>query len=223
MPIELRKAAELEHLLIGAVEIAGVDVAPSSAELRGWSDAVAVSAQQTAELPEHQTLRQAVRQMLRHGKFKASGRSKPAQEYLLRCAVEAGKLPNINAPVDILNTVSLKMGLPISLLSLAKCSSNLTVRRGTQGESYVFNSVGQELDVADLVVVCDQSSAEGRAVGSPIKDSLAGKIEASDNHLIAIVYAPASAAQVLDHACQLLTEHFIQYLQGARVAPVLVS
>jgi DNA/RNA-binding domain of Phe-tRNA-synthetase-like protein len=97
------------------------------------------------------------------------------------------------------------------------------VRRGTQGESYVFNSVGQELDVADLVIVCDQSSPGGRAVGSPIKDSMAGKIEASDNHLIAIVYAPANAQPALEHACQMLTEHFVQYLQGARVARVPVS
>lgn len=202
MQIEVLKAAELSDLLIAAVEIDGAQVTPSTAELREWSDAVAVRARETAEQPENQALRQAVRQMLRHGKFKASGRSKPAQEYLLRCAVEVGKLPNINTPVDILNTVSLEVGLPISLLSLTKCSDKLAVRRGNLDESYVFNSAGQELNVTDLVVVCDQSSHGGRAVGSPIKDSMAGKIETDDTHLVAIVYAPVGAEQGSFHSHQ---------------------
>lgn len=223
MQIEVHKAAELANLLIAAVEMDCVEVAPSTAELREWSDGVAVRARETVEQPADQALRQAVRQMLRHGKFKASGRSKPAQEYLLRCAVETGRLPNINMPVDILNTVSLEVGLPISLLSLAKCSDKLAVRRGNQAESYIFNSAGQELDVTDLVVVCDQSSHGGRAVGSPIKDSMAGKIDTQDTHLVAIVYAPLGAEQELERVCQLLTDNFIQFVQGVRVARVRVG
>ncbi len=176
--------------------------------------------------PRDELLRQQVRQMLRHGKFKASGRSKPAQEYLLRCATEENCLPNINAPVDILNTVSLASGLPISLLSIKKCSDQLLVRRGRVGEAYVFNTVGHEIDVQDLVVVCDTSSNQDRPVGSPIKDSMAGKIESSDDHLVAIIYAPTAAFResnsLLQNACQALADAFKKYIPGVE-ATILQS
>ncbi len=220
MSIVLTKSAELAELLVGAVEFESVEVAESSVELRTWSDAAARQSAAIAEQPEQEALRQRVRQMLRHGQFKASGRSKPAQEYLLRCAAQDGQLPNINAPVDILNTVSLECGLPISLLSITKCSPRLIVRRGEAGESYVFNATGQELNVTDLVVACDQSTEasrpNGRPVGSPIKDSMAGKIEASDTHLIAIVYAPVGCEAVLRKTCESLIENFSKYITGVR-------
>src|SRR5262245_13146155 len=44
-------------------------------------------------------VREAVRQLLRHGGFKPTGRSKPASEYLLRTVGEA-KLSSINLAVD---------------------------------------------------------------------------------------------------------------------------
>ncbi len=112
MTVEISQSPELTGLRIGAVEFPGVQVEPSSPSLRNWSDEVAQRAAAEADAQEHEELRQRIRQMLRYGQFKASGRSKPAQEYLLRCAVQDRGLPNINSPVDILNTVSLESGLP---------------------------------------------------------------------------------------------------------------
>ncbi len=214
MTIEIIQSPELTGLTIGVVEFTGVSVFPSPDTLRAWSDEVARRAAQDSELPHNEELRKHVRQMLRYGAFKASGRSKPAQEYLLRCAVENGSLPNINAPVDILNAVSLECGLPISLLSITKSSPKLSVRRGHAGESYVFNSVGQELNVADLIVVCDRGQTPERPIGSPIKDSMAGKIEASDDHQVAIIYAPTIASERLNQAAQSLIERFETYGVG---------
>ncbi|MCC6510232.1 MAG: hypothetical protein IT423_14095 [Pirellulaceae bacterium] len=188
--IELTLDQELAGLSILALEVEHVQVLPASVKLRLWADDMAAQAVEHSRLPASEKLRVAVRQMLKFGKFKASGRSKPAQEYLMRCALEEGSLPRINGPVDVLNTCSLAGGLPISLLSLAKCSRSLHVRRGTEGEGYVFNSIGQVLDVQDLVVTCDASDSTSRPVGSPIKDSLAGKIESDDTALVAIIYAP---------------------------------
>jgi DNA/RNA-binding domain of Phe-tRNA-synthetase-like protein len=211
--VEVTLSPQLTGLKLGVVTVADVAVFPASQELRAWSDEVARRAATEAELPENEELRQQVRQMLRHGKFKASGRSKPAQEYLLRCATQEHALPNINAPVDILNTVSLQAGLPISLLSIAKCSPLLNLRYGVAGESYVFNSVGQELDATDLIVVCDRSQSPDRPVGSPIKDSLAGKIETGDEHLVAVIYAPNTVLGEgrLKIARNLLVDSFHQY------------
>ena len=212
MQIEISKSPDLEQLTLGAVELQIPSVDESDAALRAWSDGIAQ--QRAASSDEQEPLRQKIRQMLRHGHFKASGRSKPAQEYLLRCATENSTLPCINAPVDILNTVSLDCGLPISLLSISKCSGQLHIRRGLAGETYVFNTVGQELDLTNLVVVCDASVQPSRPVGSPIKDSMAGKIEPSDKHLIAIVYAPTGFESALNGACTSLIEDYQRFING---------
>lgn len=215
MPHDINVSSEVDKLRLGVVSLAGVAVLPSSEQLRAWSNTVAKQMALQSDLPEQETLRQEVRQLLRHGKFKASGRSKPAQEYLLRCAKENGELPNINAPVDVLNTVSLQSGLPISLLSLAKCSRQLHVRHGATGESFVFNSAGQDLAVEDLIVVCDRTRDQ-RPVGSPVKDSMAGKIESSDTDLVAIVYAPRTplGQTKLRDCVQALAVSFRSYCQG---------
>ena len=223
MTIELSQCPELTSLLIGAVEFTNVSVQASPLALRAWSDEVSMKAVAEAELPASEELRQQVRQMLRYGKFKASGRSKPAQEYLLRCAVQDKSLPNINAPVDILNTVSLACGLPISLLSIRKSSSKLHVRRGQSGEAYIFNAAGQELDVEDLIVVCDQNQNPGRPIGSPIKDSMAGKIEKSDDHQIAIIYGPLTASDRISRAKEMLIDRFSLYQVGQGQSVELVS
>jgi DNA/RNA-binding domain of Phe-tRNA-synthetase-like protein len=227
MALQVTVSPELTCLRVTAIEIRGVTVVPSSVELRQWSDQVARQAVAVAQTSEHEQMRQEVRQMLRHGKFKASGRSKPAQEYLLRCATEAGVLPSINGPVDVLNSVSLQCGLPISLLSLGKCSEDLCIRYGRTGESYVFNSVGQELDAEDLVVVCNLSHSDQRPVGSPIKDSMAGKIESKDVDLAAIIYAPATTLgqNKLAMTTQLLISKMIEYChpQSAVEATVTVN
>lgn len=222
MPLTLTAAEELDRLHIVAVEIEQVQVVPSSARLRLWSDELAQQAVEHSQLPEAEQLRNAVRKLLRHGKFKASGRSKPAQEYLLRCALEEGSLPRINAPVDVLNTASLVGGLPISLLSLAKCSPDLHIRRGAAGEGFVFNSSGQVLDVEDLIVTCDASQTPDRPVGSPVKDSMAGKIEPTDTALVAIIYAPLDTPGIAaaNLTAQLLADSMVDLCE-ARLGEIL--
>src|SRR5262245_54199405 len=57
-----------------------------------------------APLRSDDTVRETVRQLLRHGGFKPTGRSKPASEYLLK-AVGEGRLTSINVAVDVCNVV----------------------------------------------------------------------------------------------------------------------
>lgn len=224
MTLTIRLAEELEHLHVVGLLVEHVLVGPASAKLRLWADSQAEQAVAHSQSSESEDLRQRVRRMLKHGKFKASGRSKPAQEYLLRCALEEGCLPRINGPVDVLNTASLIGGLPISLLSRAKCSSKLEVRRGLPGEGYVFNSVGQVLDVEDLVVTCDATQAPSRPVGSPIKDSMAGKIEGCDTALIAIIYAPKDSEGIAtaSRTAQILADGLVEHCQ-ASLGPIVAT
>lgn len=222
MPLTLTSAEELEHLHVVALEIEHVRVTPASVRLSLWSDQAAQQAVEHSQSSEAEQLRNSIRKLLRHGKFKASGRSKPAQEYLLRCALEEGSLPRINGPVDVLNTASLAGGLPISLLSLRKCSPDLHIRRGTTGEGYVFNAAGQVLDVEDLIVTCDASQTPERPVGSPVKDSMVGKIEADDTSLVAIIYAPLDSAGVAaaTWTARLLADSLVDYCE-ARLGELL--
>lgn len=213
MPLTLTLAEELDQMQVVVLEVEHVQVGPASARLRLWADEAAQWAVEHSQSSEFDKLRTAVRTMLRHGKFKASGRSKPAHEYLLRCALEEGSLPRINGPVDVLNTASLLGGLPISLLSLDKCSRDLHIRRGTTGEGFVFNAGGQVLDVEDMVVTCDASHTPARPVGSPVKDSMAGKIEPSDTALVAIIYAPISplGTAAAERTVQLLGANLVEF------------
>ena len=206
--VHVNQCPSLDRLSLHCVEIENVSVAPACQALQGFQAEVVDEVRRTADQPKIEAERQEVRQLLRFGKFKASGRSKPAQEYLLRCALQDAALPQINGPVDLLNAISLQYNLPISLLSVAKCSNRLYVRRGLPGESFVFNSGGQMLELQDLITTyaiesmapanlstdrVEPSNDSLRPVGTPVKDSMAGKIEANDTHLIAIIYAPASA------------------------------
>ena len=85
-----------------------------------------------APLTSDDSVRLAVRDLLRAGGFKPTGRSKPASEYLLK-AVEEGRLTPINMAVDVCNAVSLHSGLPITVavgdISLAAAKLPLTQQR----------------------------------------------------------------------------------------------
>ena len=77
------------------------------------------------DLEGREALRQEVRDLLRHGGHKPTGRGKPSSEYLVRAAGE-GKVPRINAAVDACNAVSHHTGLPISV-DVARTSGPLRV------------------------------------------------------------------------------------------------
>jgi DNA/RNA-binding domain of Phe-tRNA-synthetase-like protein len=112
------------------------------------------------------TVRAEVRQLLRHGGFRPSGRSKPAAEYLHAAHAE-NRFPRINAAVDACNVASLWSGLPISLVDVDRVLGPLTVGVLAMGTSYVFNPSGQVIDAGGLLGLWD---AEG-PTGTPVKDA----------------------------------------------------
>lgn len=134
-------------------------------------------------------VRQRVRAMLRYGKYKPSGRSKPASEFLLRAAL-ADSFPLVNGPVDANNTVSLESGFPGSIFDAGLSGRRLRMRRGVAGESYVFNPSGQSIDLQDLLLVCRLAGQRWEPCGNPVKDSMATKIGPTTKDVIAVLYVP---------------------------------
>jgi DNA/RNA-binding domain of Phe-tRNA-synthetase-like protein len=108
-------------------------------------------------------VRKCVRDLLRHGGYKPTGRGKPASEYLLGASAEA-PLPEINAAVDVCNAVSLHSGLPISVIDLDRVRDPLSIAVAPEGASYVFNSAGQTIDLAGLLCLFDADGPCANAV-----------------------------------------------------------
>ena len=134
-------------------------------------------------------VRQRVRKMLRYGKYKPSGRSKPASEFLLRAALSES-FPLVNSPVDVNNAVSLESGFPGSIFDADISGRHLLIRRGFPDEEYVFNPSGQTIDLQDLLLVCRKTDAGWEACGNPVKDAMITKISADTVNVIAVLYAP---------------------------------
>jgi len=128
-------------------------------------------------------VRAAVRNLLRHGGFKPTGRSKPASEYLLRAASD-GALGPINAAVDACNVVSLHTGLPISVVDLDRVREPLRIGIAGAGQSYVFNASGQAIELEGLVCLFD---AEGPCANA-VKDSQRTKTHDGTRTTLSIVW-----------------------------------
>ncbi len=150
-----------------------------------------------------ETVRTAVRDMLRFGGYKPTGRGKPASEYLVRAASE-GSLGSINPAVDACNVVSLHSGLPISVVDLDKAEPPLRVGIAPEGAAYVFNASGQAIDVAGLLCLHDVSGPCANAV----KDAQRTKTDALTRRTLSLVWGiradPARTRATVIWYCSLL-------------------
>lgn len=158
-----------------------------------------------APLARSEPVRVAVRNMLRQRGYKPTGRGKPASEYLVRAADE-GALRPINAAVDACNIVSLHSGLPISVVDLDRCRGPLAIRVAGEGERYVFNQAGQEIDVAGLPCLYDREGACGNAV----KDAQRTKTHGGTERTLSVIWGVSGfeerTAEAVQWYCRLLGE-----------------
>lgn len=171
---------------------------------------------------EDDGIRRSARDMLRNGRYKPTGRGKPASEYLLRACRYPGSFPRINWPVDVCNYISLLSLLPVSIWDLQKATGNRFVfRLGREDEQYVFNSAGQVISVADLVVGCEVrvEAPDGRPIVNPVKDSMKTKTTEDTRSVAASVYAPADyPLSRLEEICTRFAELLQMGRSGAAVA-----
>jgi DNA/RNA-binding domain of Phe-tRNA-synthetase-like protein len=166
------------------------DLAPGAAEELGALLRPGAAAPMKAD----DALRAAVRDLLRHGGYKPTGRGKPASEYLVRAAAE-GALSSINAAVDACNAVSLHSGLPISVVDLDRARAPFRVGIAPAGTRYVFNASGQEIDASGLLCLFDADGASANGV----KDAQRTKTHAGTTRTLSIVWGtlalPGRAAE----------------------------
>lgn len=149
--------------------------------LPGLSDWFSPRAKPPIDRPPE--IKPTVRDLLRHGGFKPSGRSKPASEYLI-AAVEKERMASINAAVDCCNVASLWSGLPISVVDAHK--GRAPWRLGIAGDDteYVFNPTGQVIDISGLISLFDQ---EGPC-GGPVKDSQRTKTHDGTTETLSVIW-----------------------------------
>ncbi len=206
---------DLEGVALGWVAAERCGAGPSSPALLEEVRRAAQSAVADRESPRNLALKAAVRGVLRFCTYKPTGRGKPASEYLLNTAAE-GTFPVVNALVDINNLVSVESLLPISLADLDRAgTSRFRCRRGREGESYVFNSSGQVLDLRDLLLLSRLPGDEPCA--TPVKDSQATKTHAGSTRVLGVIYAPATLAREAGEAAERMADLM------ARHAGALVS
>jgi DNA/RNA-binding domain of Phe-tRNA-synthetase-like protein len=136
-----------------------------------------------APLRSDDTVREAVRALLRHGGFKPTGRSKPASEYLIK-AVNERMLSSINLAVDVCNVVSLHSGLPITVTDLDLARPPFRVGIAEKGSSYVFNASGQAIDLGGLLCLFD---AEGPC-GNAVKDAQRTKTTPATRRTLSLIW-----------------------------------
>lgn len=137
----------------------------------------------TTPFSSSETVRSEIRNLLREGGFKPSGRSKPASEYLVAAHAE-NRFPRINAAVDACNVASLFSGLPISLIDLDRVVGPLRVQVAPPATTYVFNPSGQVIDASGLLAVYD---SEG-PTGTPVKDAQRTKTHDETRTTLAVVW-----------------------------------
>lgn len=175
---------------------------------------------------EQDGYRARVRDVFRNGRYKPTGRGKPASEYLLRAASE-DRFPRINTLVDVCNYLSVASLLPISIWDLDLAvrhagqqdgdNPSFEFRLGAVDESYVFNTGGQEIGLEDLIIGAVQSHGDDGTshaslpIVNAIKDSQATKTTAATRRVAAAIYAPLedgpdlSLADVCQSFCDLLS------------------
>jgi DNA/RNA-binding domain of Phe-tRNA-synthetase-like protein len=148
-----------------------------------------------APLRREEDVRKDVRDLLRHGGYKPTGRGKPASEYLVRAAGD-GKLDSINVVVDACNAVSLHSGLPISVVDTDRAHPPFRIALAPAGARYVFNAAGQEIDLAGLLCLWDGDGPCANAV----KDSQRTKTHAETCATLSIVWGCAGHEGRLERA-----------------------
>jgi DNA/RNA-binding domain of Phe-tRNA-synthetase-like protein len=190
------------HPLLDAAVFTSVFPKPLG-ELGTTASSAFFSTTAQAPLQSSDEVRGAIRDLLRHGGYKPTGRGKPASEYLIR-AVSEGALASINAAVDACNAVSLHSGLPISVVDLDRSKPPFRIGLAPAGTEYLFNASGQSIDVEGLLCLFDADGACANAV----KDSQRTKTTPATTRTLSVVWGSKKlsnrTAAALDWYKQLL-------------------
>lgn len=197
------------NLKAGIVVAKNIVVKPSPPELNALLKSLVDK--RSIEIFPPDPLKESVRKLLKSGGFKPTGRNKPASEYLAQAARE-GRFPFVNNLVDINNYISLLSGYPVTILDLEATSESVLIRHGKEGEKYIFNQSGQEIDLEGSIIVCKADQMLGVPLGCPVKDSMAGKIKDHTSSIIGVIYAPQELVSPDPESFTTLVKNFEELL-----------
>jgi DNA/RNA-binding domain of Phe-tRNA-synthetase-like protein len=169
-----------------------------------------------APLAREESVRQAVRDMLRAGGYKPTGRGKPASEYLVRAATD-GVLSSINVAVAACNAVSLHSGLPISVVDTALAREPFRIAVAGPAHRYVFNAAGQEIELEGLLCLFDAAGPCGNAV----KDAQRSKTRPETTETLSVVWGVAGHESLLERCVAWYRD--LLHDAGATTEPVEVA
>ena len=126
-------------------------------------------------------------------------RVRPSSEALLRRLKKGEPLPRINSLVDVANSLSVQLQVPVGLYDLGKVRGDeLVLRLGAEGESYT--GIGKErVNVAGRICVAD---AEGPC-GNPSADSARTMITTETERAAWIYFLPVSD-ETIDRTAELI-------------------
>jgi len=195
------------HVQLGCISIASLDmISPFPLMEERLEELLHERAGDLTEFEDE--FRLACRDMLRIGSYKPTGRSRPASEYLLRSATNSS-FPRINPVVDLINYISLKYLVPLSLWDMEKVKADSWLfRTGHNEESYVFNATGQAIALQDLVTGYAVIQSDEQPIVNPVKDSLQTKTDENTRKAGIAIYYPSHWAgePSLEYILEELTE-----------------
>jgi DNA/RNA-binding domain of Phe-tRNA-synthetase-like protein len=149
--------------------------------------------------------------------FKSVGidpsRYRASSEALLRRIVKDQELYYINALVDINNICSIESLLPIGSYDHERISGDVTVRIGTEDESY--QGIGREINISGKLVGADNEGP----FGSPIADSDRTKVAEQTRQALVLVYAPPQCND--DHVERTLQRYGVLAAKHAGARPAM--
>jgi DNA/RNA-binding domain of Phe-tRNA-synthetase-like protein len=126
-------------------------------------------------------------------------RVRPSSEALLRRLKKGEPLPRINSLVDVANSMSVQLQVPVGLYDLGKVQGDeLVVRLGAEGESYT--GIGKErVNVAGRICVADVDGP----IGNPTSDSARTMITTETERAAWIYFLPVSD-DTIDRTAELI-------------------
>jgi DNA/RNA-binding domain of Phe-tRNA-synthetase-like protein len=126
-------------------------------------------------------------------------RVRPSSEALLRRLKKGEAMPRINSLVDVANSLSVQLQVPVGLYDLGKVRGDeLVVRLGVEGESYT--GIGKDrVNVSGRICVADAAGP----IGNPSSDSARTMITTDTERAAWIYFLPVSD-ETIDRTAELI-------------------
>ncbi len=126
-------------------------------------------------------------------------RVRPSSDALLRRLKKGEQFPRVNSLVDVANSMSVQLQVPVGLYDLEKISGEeLVLRLGNEGESYT--GIGKErVNVAGRICIADAIGP----CGNPSSDSARTMITTDTEHAAWIYFLPVTDEEV-DRTAELI-------------------